>query len=77
MEENTKGLGKNTHADVTNLGSTGSWGSASTAAGFLSKFIEEPTKWLHLDMYGPSIRPTGATGFGTRTAINYVLKSVN
>ena len=41
---------KGTHADLRN--SAGRWGSASTAAAFLSQFVGEVQRWAHLDIAG-------------------------
>jgi leucyl aminopeptidase len=61
-------------ADVVN--SPGRWGSACTAAEFLSLFVPEDTKWLHLDIAGPAetskdlpLYAKGATGFAVRTLV--------
>lgn len=65
-------------ADVKNVGSR--WGGAITAAMFLEKFVGD-TKWAHIDIAGPAFLekggdwyPKGATGFGVRTVINYLLR---
>lgn len=57
-------------ADVRNTG-TGSGAGATTAAQFLQRFIENDTKWAHLDIAGMTWMkgshayiPKGATGFG-------------
>jgi len=64
-------------ADMKNIG--GQYGGAITAALFLKQFIIK-TPWLHLDIAGPvwSERQhgyinKGATGFGVRTLVNWVL----
>jgi len=64
-------------ADVKNVG--GRWGGAITAAMFLEKFVGD-TPWVHLDIAGPAFNekggdlyPKGATGFGVRTMIRYIL----
>jgi leucyl aminopeptidase len=60
-------------ADLQNLGHTGRYGGACTAAGFLEHFIENKTPWAHLDIAGtawikkdrPTV-PRNGTGFGVR-----------
>ena len=57
---------KGNHADLKN--SAGRWGSACTAAAFLSQFVGGHPRWAHLDIAGvpPAIsaRPRQATGYG-------------
>jgi len=55
-------------ADINNAGSGGFAGSV-TAALFLSKFVEEATAWLHLDIYAwnPSPRPGRPEGGEAQT----------
>lgn len=68
-------------ADLNSMGSK--YAGASTAAAFLSEFIEnENTKWIHLDIAGPAMRSKknywfneNGTGFGVRL-IYYYLKSL-
>lgn len=64
-------------ADMKNTGPR--FGGAITAALFLKQFVEE-TAWAHLDMAGPvwndrenAYNSPGATGFGVRTLVNWVL----
>ena len=60
-------------ADLQNLGNTGRYGGACTAAGFLEHFIEGKTPWAHMDIAGtawikkdrPTV-PRHGTGFGVR-----------
>ena len=60
-------------ADLQNLGNTGRYGGACTAAGFLEHFIEGKTPWAHMDIAGtawvkkdrPTV-PRNGTGFGVR-----------
>ena len=60
-------------ADLQNLGHTGRYGGACTAAGFLEHFIENNTPWAHMDIAGtawikkdkPTV-PRHGTGFGVR-----------
>ncbi len=65
-------------ADVKNVGSR--WGGAITAALFLENFVSE-VPWVHIDIAGPSYVEKssdwyqyGATGFGVRTIVNYLMK---
>ncbi len=64
-------------ADMKNTGPRA--GGAITATLFLKQFIKE-TPWAHLDVAGPvwadkenGVNNTGATGFGVRTLVNWVL----
>lgn len=64
-------------ADIKNVGF--GYGGAITAALFLSEFVEK-TPWVHLDIAGPAFLPAaadysppGATGFGVRTLIGYIM----
>ncbi len=64
-------------ADMKNVGSR--WGGAITAAMFLENFVGE-TPWAHIDIAGPAYTekenkwtPKGATGFGVRTIIGYIM----
>lgn len=60
--------------DLQNLGKTGRYAGACTAAGFLEHFIEENTPWAHMDIAGtawikadrPTV-PRYGTGFAVRT----------
>lgn len=62
-------------ADLTN--STGRAMGASGAAAFLEEFIEEGTKWIHLDIAGTAFHQNkaGGTGVMVKTVFNY-LKSL-
>ncbi|MBB4660073.1 leucyl aminopeptidase [Parvularcula dongshanensis] len=58
-------------ADMKNIG--GRDGGSSSAAAFLSKFVQKGTPWAHLDIAGMAwsakdkdLCPKGATGFGVR-----------
>lgn len=58
-------------ADYNNIGER--WGGASSAASFLSAFVDKKTAWAHLDIAGIAdikkgfnIYPAVATGFGVR-----------
>ena len=64
-------------ADIKNSG--GRWGGASTAAAFLEFFVEDGTRWAHLDIAGTAwvtkakdYRPVGATGSGVRLVLGYL-----
>ena len=73
-------LGERYHAalkwsEVANLANyaPGYGAAASTAACFLEEFIEEGTKWVHIDVVGPASRRggsaiecKGATGYGLK-----------
>ncbi len=76
LPEEYNKLIKSDVADIKNSG--GRWGGALTAGLFLKFFIED-TPWAHIDIAGPSMNserqgyiPKGATGFGTRTIINFL-----
>lgn len=63
-------------ADMKNSGER--WGGAINAALFLKEFVGD-SKWVHLDIAGPSTSPKergylskGATGVGVRTLVEYV-----
>ncbi|NES07361.1 MAG: leucyl aminopeptidase [Okeania sp. SIO2F4] len=65
------------HADMKNTGPRP--GGAITAALFLKQFIKD-TPWAHLDVAGPvwidaenGYNNPGATGYGVRTLVNWVL----
>jgi leucyl aminopeptidase len=67
---------KGTHADLRN--SAGRWGSASTAAAFLSQFVGDVQRWAHLDIAGVAnvkgdrAACAGATGFGVATLVGWL-----
>ncbi len=71
-------------ADTSNIG--GRPAGAITAAAFLSKFLEKPENWVHLDIAGTAWVQKGhpkkpyyrqaATGFGVRLLIYYLLDSI-
>lgn len=62
-------------ADLTN--STGRNMGASSAAAFLEEFIEDGTKWIHLDIAGTAFdqNKSGGTGVMVKSVYNY-LKSL-
>ncbi|NMC62586.1 MAG: leucyl aminopeptidase [SAR324 cluster bacterium] len=66
-------------ADLKNLGDKSRGGGSISGALFLQEFIEK-AKWAHIDIAGPALRTTcgedgeaGASGYGVRTIVNYVL----
>lgn len=68
---------KSSVADIKNTG--GGSAGAIAAALFLQEFVED-VPWAHLDIAGPSFTskdngyvPKGATGFGVRTLVRYVM----
>lgn len=74
---------KSSIADIKNIG--GRPGGAITAAAFLSNFTND-TPWVHLDIAGTawtqegtfdrSYNPRGATGFGIRTVVKFLIESL-
>ncbi|WP_462137866.1 leucyl aminopeptidase [Candidatus Mycalebacterium sp.] len=65
-------------ADIKNTGNR--WGGAITAALFLEHFVSS-VPWAHLDIAGPAYLergsdwyPKGATGFGVRLLVDYILR---
>jgi leucyl aminopeptidase len=52
-------------ADMKNKG--GRMAGASQAAAFIEKFIEEDTKWIHLDVAGTASNKSGGTGVMVKT----------
>jgi leucyl aminopeptidase len=68
---------KGAHADLRN--SAGRAGSASTAAAFLSQFVDGLESWAHLDIAGvayrsaePEPKRAGATGFGIASTVAWL-----
>jgi leucyl aminopeptidase len=68
---------KGSHSDLKNSG--GRWGGASTAAAFLSQFVEPVRRWAHVDIAGPAYVGSdgnkarrGATGFGVPLTIGWL-----
>ncbi len=66
-------------ADLINAGSRGQAGTASAGL-FLKQFVDKKRRWAHLDIAGPAYTtkaepeaPKGATGFGVRTLLHYLL----
>lgn len=77
MEEKYFDGMKSVVADMKNTGPRP--GGAITASLFLKQFVKE-TPWLHLDIAGPvwadkenAYNSVGATGFGVRTLVHWVL----
>ena len=74
MNENLQGG----YSDIVNT-SKSRYGGSIEAAMFLHNFVEENTKWIHLDIAGPvsdnSLPKKAnlplATGFGVRTLVEY------
>ncbi len=72
---------KSTYADMRNIG--GKPGGAITAAAFLSNFVGT-FPWAHIDIAGTawtqegtyerSYNPKGATGFGVRTLVRFLME---
>lgn len=69
-------------ADLRNI-STSRYGGSITAALFLQNFVDEHTKWVHIDLAGPvhnkdkpkGLFPKGGTGFGVATLVRYLIDS--
>ncbi len=66
-------------ADIKNTGPRA--GGSITAALFLKEFVEESISWAHIDIAGTvwtekdkGLNPAGATGYGVRTLVNWILK---
>ncbi|MDH4199681.1 MAG: leucyl aminopeptidase [Spirochaetia bacterium] len=69
-------------ADYNNIGER--WGGASSAASFLSVFVDKKTKWAHLDIAGIAdikkgfnVYPAVATGFGVRLLTELAMELAN
>lgn len=82
LGEEYDGQIKSKHADIKNMGK-GRWGGAIAAAKFLQAFIDDGTKWAHIDMAPTAwineeklpICP-GATGYGARLLDCFIHQSV-
>jgi len=60
-------------ADISNLGTP--YGGAITAALFLQNFVDKKKPFAHIDIAGPVWDDnTGATGFGTKLASEWIVK---
>jgi len=57
-------------ADLTNSSGKSEAGSGQAAA-FLKSFVEEGTKWVHLDIAGTAMVGGEATGYGARLLLEY------
>lgn len=62
-----------TVADITNSSKGDRFAGASQAAAFLECFIEKDTKWVHIDIAGPSVSNGIATGFSSQTLVKYLI----
>lgn len=69
-------------ADISNTNSASHTAGASTAAAFLSHFVEKyQTRWLHIDCSATYRKgavdgwAAGATGIGVRTLANYLIET--
>jgi leucyl aminopeptidase len=76
LDEDIKETIKSPIADIKNTGD--GYGGSIAAALFLREFVGE-SPWIHLDIAGPAylssphgISPKGGTGFGVRTALEFV-----
>jgi leucyl aminopeptidase len=58
------------HCDLTNS-SGKSEAASSQAAAFLKSFVEEGTKWVHLDIAGTAMVAKESTGWGSRLLVEY------
>ncbi len=65
-------------ADMKNTGPRA--GGSITAALFLKEFVKDTPAWAHIDIAGPTwadkengYSPSGATGYGVRTLVNWVV----
>ena len=72
-----KGL-KSLLADMKNTGPRP--GGSITAALFLKEFVDRGIPWAHIDIAGTvwsdkgrGLNPSGATGYGVRTLVNWVV----
>ena len=76
-----KGL-KSLLADMKNTGPRP--GGSITAALFLKEFVDAGIPWAHIDIAGTvwsdkgrGLNPSGATGYGVRTLVNWVVKQAS
>ena len=76
-----KGL-KSLLADMKNTGPRP--GGSITAALFLKEFVDASIPWAHIDIAGTvwtdkgrDLNPSGATGYGVRTLVNWVLSQAS
>ncbi len=75
-----KGL-KSMLADLQNTGPRA--GGSITAALFLREFVDDSIPWAHIDIAGTcwtdkdnGINPSGATGYGVRTLVDYIYSKI-
>ncbi len=76
---------KSDFADINNIG--GRPAGSITAAAFLSHFVKDKSKWVHLDIAGTAWVQNGhpkkpyykraATGYGVRLTIHYILEELD
>ncbi len=75
-------LGEKMKSRVADLKNTAEmrWGGAISAAMFLRNFVDFPDRWAHIDMAGTAFASEdsgyytyGATGFGVRTILRWLL----
>jgi leucyl aminopeptidase len=72
MDQSHKDVMKGKNADLSNTGK-GRFAGASTAAGFLSHFVEGNTKWAHIDIAGTAIPADGmASGYGVKLLVDWI-----
>lgn len=78
LGEEVREMMKSEAADIVN--SAGRWASPIQGGVFLNHFIPDRTPWVHLDIAGPAdterelpYYSKGATGWGVRTLVNWVL----
>ena len=78
-DENIAESLKSPFADLINSGPR--YGGAIFAALFLKEFVGENISWAHMDIAGTDfadkeygIYPKGATAFGVRTCLDYLLR---
>jgi leucyl aminopeptidase len=76
LDEDIKDTIKSPIADIKNTGD--GYGGSIAAALFLREFVGE-SPWIHLDIAGPAflsaphgVSPKGGTGFGVRTALEFI-----
>ncbi|MEO0143894.1 MAG: leucyl aminopeptidase [candidate division WOR-3 bacterium] len=75
LDENIAKKLKSKVADIKNTGDR--WGGAIFAALFLREFLKDPNKWAHIDIAGVAYNnELGATGFGVRTIIYWILDKI-
>ncbi|MDP7113008.1 MAG: leucyl aminopeptidase [Myxococcota bacterium] len=77
LADEYKSLIKGTISDLKNTG--GRWGGAITAGLFLQEFVTQPSRWVHLDIAGPSFtdkdkgyRTKGGTGAPVRALLEFL-----